>query len=168
MGALTRYLTMAPTGLVPSCPSRSALSRPMRLPVLSRRPPSLCTLRPPLVAPVTPVALPVVSASASTDRQRQRLRLPPAPAWSASASANANACTPRQRQRQSLCLRLRQRQRRQQLTPPPPSLSQILPWKGGRCGGGGCERPAARPSLPSSSLHCSTCCCVGGGGRREV
>ncbi|CAI7811847.1 unnamed protein product [Closterium sp. NIES-53] len=116
-------------------------------------PSSSCTL---------PIASPTCRARhvcrpARRKRQRRSLRL-------------------RHRQRRSLHLRHRQRQRRQQLTPPPPpsSLSQLLPWKGGRCGGGGCERPAARPSLPSSSLYCSTCCCVWGGeeggvgGMREV
>ncbi|CAI7876088.1 unnamed protein product, partial [Closterium sp. NIES-54] len=94
--------------------------------------------------------------------QRQRLRLPLALVRSASTSANDNTCTQHQRQRRSLHLRHRQRQRRQQLTPPSPppslpSLPQLLQWKGGRCGGGGCDRPAACPSLPSFSLHCSAC-----------
>ncbi|CAI7892156.1 unnamed protein product [Closterium sp. NIES-54] len=151
----------SPTGPVSS--ARRALPRLARC-AARPVPSSPCAL--PVVVVVPPVALLVVSTNASSDRQRQRLRLPPAPVRSASASANA--CT--QRQRRSLRQCHRQSQHRQQLTPPLPSPFPLAASAvdGGRCGGGGCDRPAARPSLPSSSLHCSACCCVerGGGGER--
>ncbi|CAI7775906.1 unnamed protein product [Closterium sp. NIES-54] len=122
-----------------ACPSRPVVA----LRSARRRRRSARRKRQRQLGPPAPALATAASASAKRKRQRQRQRLNPPPA---PALAAANATPP----------------------PPPPSLSQLLPWKGGRCGGGECDQPAARPSLPSSSLHCSACCCVGGGGERGV